>query len=355
MADVEYRHIAKRFGGVEVMSDLSLSIKHGEFVVLLGASGCGKTTLLRMTAGLETISGGELYIGGRLMNDVHPRDRNIAMVFQNYALYPTMKVFDNIAFSLQIKKLPKEEVRRKVEHAAALLNLSEYLERYPKELSGGQRQRVAMGRAMVREADVFLFDEPLSNLDAKLRAQMRVEIRQLHDRLGATTIYVTHDQIEAMTMADRIVLMKDGAIEQVGTPDELYDKPASRFAADFIGSPTMNFVSGEVVANGGAPVFVGAGFELSLPQGVSATPGQKLIGGMRPADLVLSNDGKIVGELLLSEKTGADLNLHLKIDGKDFVATASRDVALNPGDRVSLKLANEKLHIFDEETGKRIE
>ncbi|MBX2853630.1 MAG: sn-glycerol-3-phosphate ABC transporter ATP-binding protein UgpC [Rhodobacteraceae bacterium] len=354
MATVEYRNISKSFGSVEIMRDLSLSIAEGEFAVLLGASGCGKTTLLRMTAGLETISGGELLIGGALMNEVHPRDRNIAMVFQNYALYPTMKVFDNIAFSLEIKKLPKEEIRRRVEEAAAMLNLSDYLHRYPRELSGGQRQRVAMGRAMVRDAQVFLFDEPLSNLDAKLRAHMRFEIRQLHNQVGATTIYVTHDQIEAMTMADKIVLMKGGEIEQVGAPDELYDRPVSRFAADFIGSPTMNFIEGEVVANGAAPAFAAAGIKLDLPEALSAQPGQKVTCGVRPADLVLSGSGDIEGELVLAEKTGADLNLHLTVGGADFVATAPRGVEVKPGTAVRLAIAQEKMHLFDAETGRRL-
>ena len=354
MATVEYRNVAKSYGSVEVMRDLSLTINDGEFAVLLGASGCGKTTLLRMTAGLETIAAGDILIGGAVMNDVHPRDRNIAMVFQNYALYPTMKVFDNIAFSLQIKKLPKRDVRRKVEEAAALLNLSEYLERYPRELSGGQRQRVAMGRAMVRNAAVFLFDEPLSNLDAKLRAQMRFEIRRLHDRLGATTIYVTHDQIEAMTMADRIVLMKGGEIEQVGTPEELYDRPVSRFAADFIGSPTMNFVEGRAVSDGTALGFVGGGLELPLPGAIDARPGQSLVCGMRPADLALSEDGNVEGELVFAEKTGAELNLHLSIAGADFVATAPRDANVTAGETVRLHVVPEKLHLFDAETDRRL-
>ncbi len=354
MASVEYRGVAKSYGPVEVIRDLSLTIDHGEFVVLLGASGCGKTTLLRMTAGLETISGGEVHIGGVPMNEVHPRDRNIAMVFQNYALYPTMKVFDNIAFSLQIKKLPKDDVRRRVEEAAALLNLSDHLDRYPRELSGGQRQRVAMGRAMVRSAEVFLFDEPLSNLDAKLRAQMRFEIRRLHDRLGATTIYVTHDQIEAMTMADRIVLMKGGDIEQVGTPDELYDRPGSRFAADFIGSPTMNFIDGAAAASGTTLSFVGGGLELPLPSPSGAKPGQKLVCGMRPTDLTLDDAGDIEGKLVLAEKTGADLNLHLVIGGADFVATVPRDSMVTSGATVRLRVVPGKLHIFDSATGQRL-
>ena len=297
MATVEYRNICKSFGAIEVLHGVSLSIADREFTVLLGPSGCGKTTLLRMTAGLETITSGDLLMDGARVNDVHPRDRNIAMVFQNYALYPTMKVFGNIAFSLEIKKLPKDEVRRKVEAAAEALHLTDYLDRYPKELSGGQRQRVAMGRAMVRNPEVFLFDEPLSNLDAKLRARMRVEIRQLHARLGATTIYVTHDQIEAMTMADRIVLMKDGDIEQVGTPDELFDYPVSVYAADFIGSPSMNFIDAEISIESGAPMVRGEGVYLALPEGIAFETGQKVTCGLRPSDLTVSETGPFAGKL----------------------------------------------------------
>mgnify|MGYP006272299905 FL=1 len=354
MAEVEYRGICKRFGAVEVMRDLDLAVSEGEFAVLLGASGCGKTTLLRMTAGLETITDGALLIDGRRMNEVHPRDRNIAMVFQNYALYPTMTVFENIGFSLEIKKTPRAEIRRRVEEAAAVLNLSDFLERYPRELSGGQRQRVAMGRAMVRDASVFLFDEPLSNLDAKLRAHMRFEIRRLHDRLGTTTVYVTHDQIEAMTMADKIVLMRGGAIEQVGTPDDLYDRPLSRFAADFIGSPAMNFVDGTVEANGGAPAFIADGIHLALPSATAARPGQRLTCGVRPADLTLSEDGAIIGDLILAEKTGADLNLHLSVQGRDFVATAPRDAQLTPGAPVRLGVEPARVHLFDPDSGRRV-
>ncbi len=355
MATVAYRKIAKRFGSVEVMRDLSLTIEDGEFAVLLGASGCGKTTLLRMTAGLETITDGELLIDGHRMNEVHPRDRNTAMVFQNYALYPTMKVFENISFSLEIKKLPKDEIKKRVERAAAVLNLTDYLDRYPSELSGGQRQRVAMGRAMVRDAEVFLFDEPLSNLDAKLRAHMRFEIRRLHDRLGTTTIYVTHDQIEAMTMADKIVLMRGGAIEQVGTPDELYDRPVSRFAADFIGSPAMNFIDGGVEEAGAGLAFVAEGSHIPLPDGTTARGGQKLTCGIRPADLMLSAEGDIAGDLVLAEKTGADLNLHLTVAGNDFVATAPRDAPVAAGDSLRLRIDPDKAHLFDPESGRRID
>jgi multiple sugar transport system ATP-binding protein len=354
MATVQYRGIAKSYGAVQVMRDLSLDIADGEFTVLLGASGCGKTTLLRMTAGLETITAGDLLIDDVRMNEVHPRDRDIAMVFQNYALYPTMTVFDNIGFSLEIKKAPMAERKAKVEAAAEVLGLTDYLKRYPRELSGGQRQRVAMGRAMVREAKVFLFDEPLSNLDAKLRAQMRFEIRQLHDRLGTTTIYVTHDQIEAMTMADKIVLMKGGKIEQVGTPDELYDRPVSHFAADFIGSPAMNFLDGHLVEENGAAAFVAGGVRLSLPPGVTVKNGQKAICGVRPADVWLADEGAITGQLVLAEKTGADVQLHLSVAGQDFVATAPRDAPVKAGDVVSMGVPPEKVHLFDPETGGRL-
>ena len=349
MSSVEYRSLSKNFGTVEVIRDLSLKVADGEFAVLLGASGCGKTTLLRMTAGLETISSGDLFIAGNRMNELHPRDRNIAMVFQNYALYPTMKVFENIAFSLQINKVPPNEVRRRVEDAASILNLTEYLERYPRELSGGQRQRVAMGRAMVREAQVFLFDEPLSNLDAKLRAHMRVEIRQLHNRLGTTTIYVTHDQIEAMTMADKIVLMKEGNIEQVGEPDDLFDSPRTRFVADFIGTPSMNFIDGVVESDYGNNSFVADGVRIPVVD-VHATH-KEVSAGLRPTDIVIDANGPIVGQVMLSEKTGADVNLHVQTDCGTLISTVSRETSVNAGDKVQLAINPLKLHIFDRTTG----
>ncbi len=354
MAIVEYRNLVKNYGAVKILRDVSHATRDGEFTVLLGPSGCGKTTLLRMTAGLETISDGDLMIDGARMNDVHPRDRDIAMVFQNYALYPTMKVWDNIAFSLDVKRVPAPEVKRRVEAAAAILNLTDYLHRYPRELSGGQRQRVAMGRAMVREAKVFLFDEPLSNLDAKLRAHMRVEIRQLHERLGTTTIYVTHDQIEAMTMADRIVLMREGRIEQSGTPDELYDRPRSRYVADFIGSPAMNFLEGRIVADAGVPVFEAEGLRLTLPPGLAVRPGQEVSCGMRPSELTPDPAGEVAGRLTLAEKTGADQNLHIAIGAVDVVATVPRGVAVTPGDAVRLRIPPERLHFFDRDGGQRI-
>ncbi len=354
MANVEYSNVAKNFGSVAVIHDLSLLIANREFTVLLGPSGCGKTTLLRMTAGLESVTRGNILIDGERINDIHPRDRNIAMVFQNYALYPTMKVFDNIAFSLQVKKTPADLIKKKVEEAAAILNITDYLGRYPKELSGGQRQRVAMGRAMVRDAKVFLFDEPLSNLDAKLRAHMRLEIRQLHDRLHTTTIYVTHDQIEAMTMADKIVLMKAGEIEQVGTPDALYDRPASRYAADFIGSPSMNFLEAEIVVEEGRPVLRAAGVKLLLSAERNGLAAGKVTCGVRPPDMELDDAGAFEGKLVLAERTGADQNLHLAIGGENLVATVPRHAPVRQGAVTRLFVPQEKIHLFDRETGRRL-
>src|SRR3954447_4518169 len=254
MASVGLRGVRKSYGEVEVVHGVDLEIEDGAFVVLLGPSGCGKSTLLRMIAGLEPITHGEISIGGRVVNDLHPKDRNIAMVFQNYALYAHMKVFENMAFSMRLKKVPQAEIDKKVNWAAEILNLVPYLNRQPKQLSGGQRQRVAMGRAIVRDPSVFLFDEPLSNLDAKLRVQMRTEIKELHQRLKTTTVYVTHDQIEAMTMADVIVILRDGYIEQIGRPMEVYDNPVNLFVAEFIGSPTMNILHGEIEALDGKPI-----------------------------------------------------------------------------------------------------
>ena len=354
MATVEYRGVGKSFGAVRVMEGLSLDVADGEFVVLLGPSGCGKTTLLRMTAGLETIGEGEIAIGGRVVNAVHPRDRDIAMVFQNYALYPTMKVRDNIGFSLEVAGLKAPEVRARVEEAAAVLNLTDYLDRYPRELSGGQRQRVAMGRAMVRDARVFLFDEPLSNLDAKLRAHMRVEIRQMHDRLDTTTIYVTHDQIEAMTMADTIVLMHDGAIVQSGTPDDLYDRPASRYVAEFIGAPAINCLGGEIAEEGG-PVFRAPNVQVALPPGHARHVGRRVTCGIRPTDVQIDPDGAVRGRLTIAEKTGADMQLHLDVNGTEFVAVAPRRTQARAGEVMALGVDADKVHVFDAETGARID
>ncbi|WP_420348174.1 ABC transporter ATP-binding protein [Pelagibius sp.] len=354
MASVEYENVGKSFGPVRVMENISFTIADQRFVVLLGPSGCGKTTLLRMTAGLESIAEGEIRIGGARMNQVHPRDRDIAMVFQNYALYPTLKVYDNIAFSLQVRKHAKEEIRRQVEWAADLLNLSPYLDRYPKELSGGQRQRVAMGRALVRHPQVFLFDEPLSNLDAKLRGQMRYEIRRLHDRLQTTTIYVTHDQIEAMTMADDIVVMRDGNIEQIGTPEEIYDRPANCFVADFIGSPSINFLTGAVRAEGGSPVFQSGSVALPLPADCGASPGQSVVCGIRPVDVSVAPEGTVQGEVILVESTGAESHILLSADGQELRAVVQGRYRARPGDTCALDINPAALHLFDADSEKRI-
>ena len=355
MSSIQLRNVVKRYGAVDVVHGIDLDIEEGEFVVLLGPSGCGKTTTLRMIAGLEDVSDGQLSIGDRVVNTIAPKDRGVSMVFQNYALYPTMKVFENIAFSLRVKKAPEAEIRKKVEAAADVLNLTDYLDRYPRELSGGQRQRVAMGRAMVRDAKVFLFDEPLSNLDAKLRAHMRVEIRQLHERQGATTIYVTHDQIEAMTMADKIVLMRGGKVEQLGTPDELYDRPVSKYAADFIGSPSMNFIEGEVAVENGEPVFRAEGVAAPLPPGMAQYQGLRTIAGLRPSDLQPVENGAIHGRLMLAEKTGADQNLHVQAAGVDVVACAARTYPAHQGQTIALAIQPERVHLFDARTERRLD
>src|SRR5215207_2420775 len=307
MASVTVKQVRKAYGDLEVVHGLDLSIPDGAFVVLLGPSGCGKSTLLRMIAGLEPITSGE--IGGNVVNTLHPKDRNIAMVFQNYALYAHMTVFDNMAFSMQLKKLPKDEIRRKVEWAASILNLTPYLARYPRQLSGGQRQRVAMGRAIVRDPAVFLFDEPLSNLDAKLRVQMRTEIKELHQRLGTTTVYVTHDQIEAMTMADKIVVMHDGVVEQVGAPLELYDRPRNLFVTGFIGSPAMNFLPGKV----GADAFRTAdGTQWPLPPNGHARDDRDAVYGVRPEHLRLDPEG-IRATVQVVEPTGSETQVLLRV------------------------------------------
>ncbi|AHF87498.1 sugar ABC transporter ATP-binding protein (plasmid) [Rhizobium leguminosarum bv. trifolii WSM1689] len=354
MATVEYKHIGKAFGAFTIMRDISFLIEDHEFVVLLGPSGCGKTTLLRMTAGLESVTAGDLMISGRRVNDMHPRDRDIAMVFQNYALYPTMKVYENIAFSLEVAKLPPAEIKRRVEHAAEILNLTPYLQRYPKELSGGQRQRVAMGRAMVREAAVFLFDEPLSNLDAKLRAHMRTEIRQLHNRLKTTTIYVTHDQIEAMTMADKIVVMRAGKIEQIGTPDDVYDRPASKYVADFIGSSAINFLGGVVVADQGVPAAQTSAGLIRLDPALKVSVGQKVICGIRPTDVLVDPNGSVAARSLLVERMGHEAQLCCQGPEGQFLAIVDKSARFDEGAEVRFSIASEKVHVFDAATEDRI-
>ena len=355
MASVEYRSISKKFGPTAVLKEVSFSISDGSFVVLLGPSGCGKTTMLRMTAGLEKVTQGDILFSGQRINTVHPRDRNIAMVFQSYALYPQMKVYDNIAFSLQVRKMAPEQIRERVMEAAEILDLKPYLDRYPKALSGGQRQRVAMGRALVRHPQVFLFDEPLSNLDAKLRAQMRYEIRKIHDRLETTTIYVTHDQIEAMTMADEIVIMRDGVIEQIGTPDEVYDRPANTFVADFVGTPSINFLEGVVEASDERKSVRCADQLLPLPPNSAAAPGQAVTVGIRPLDMALDNASPLRGRVEFVENTGAERHIHVEFASRNIRIVSADRPDCQRDDRLGLHIPPERIHLFDNGTGQRID
>ena len=357
MATVSFSTVAKSFGTTKVLHGVSFDIKDGEFVVLVGPSGCGKSTLLRMLAGLEEITGGTIAIDGKVVNDVESKDRDIAMVFQSYALYPHMTVADNMAFSLKLRKADAKVMQERVAHASKILNLDPYLKRFPRELSGGQRQRVAMGRAIVRDPKVFLFDEPLSNLDAKLRVAMRAEIKALHQRLKTTTVYVTHDQVEAMTMADRIVVMQDGRIEQIGEPLELYDHPANLFVAQFIGSPAMNVVKGTVKRSSGtACVDMGDGVQWPLHQG-PGTDGQQVSYGVRPGDLSLTNasaPGAVVGEVVVVEPTGAETELLIQAGQAQLTLVTHGRPGVNPGDRVGLEVTPGKVHVFDQGTGNRL-
>src|SRR5262247_2994108 len=317
MASVTLSRVRKSFGNTEVVHGVDIAIADGEFCVLVGPSGCGKSTLLRMIAGLEDITDGEIAIGSRVVNRVPPKERDIAMVFQNYALYPHMTVFDNMAFSLKLAGRPREEMREKVAAAAKILGLTDFLDRYPRQLSGGQRQRVAMGRAIVRDPQVFLFDEPLSNLDAKLRVAMRTDIKELHQRLTTTTIYVTHDQIEAMTMADRIVVMHDGLVEQIGAPLDLYDRPQNLFVAGFIGSPAMNFLRGTVRANGAAAFEGVGGVRLPLATAPGGSDGRAVVYGVRPEHFVIADDGA-AAQVQVIEPTGSELQVVAKLGGEDI-------------------------------------
>ncbi|ATX66512.1 sn-glycerol-3-phosphate import ATP-binding protein UgpC [Roseinatronobacter bogoriensis] len=349
MASIFMDNLGKVYtGGVRAVTGVNLDIADGEMIVLVGPSGCGKSTLLRMVAGLETISEGSLKIGDRVVNNLEPADRDIAMVFQNYALYPHMTVYNNLAYGLKNRGFAKSEIQRRVNEAAQMLEIGQFLDRKPRQLSGGQRQRVAMGRALVREPAAFLFDEPLSNLDAKLRVQMRVEIRQLQKRLGTTSLYVTHDQLEALTMADRLVVLNGGQIEQVGTPMELYSRPATTFVAGFIGSPAMNMLSSEYLRG------------LVSAEALSHVPTQADLIGIRPEDLSLAapKDGEIslTGTLMLLEPAGAESHLHLRFDGHDDMIVARLphvpDVA--EGAKLTFSLPRGKLHPFDRASGKRM-
>ena len=346
MASVAIQTIRKAYGNLEVIHGVSTDIDDGEFVVLVGPSGCGKSTLLRMIAGLEEISGGTISIGDRVVNDVPPKQRNIAMVFQNYALYPHMTVAQNMGFSLKLGGVEKTEIKRKVEEAAAILTLENLLDRYPAQLSGGQRQRVAMGRAIVRNPEVFLFDEPLSNLDAKLRVHMRAEIKELHQRLKTTTVYVTHDQVEAMTMADRIVVMRDGVIEQVGTPLELYDRPRNSFVAGFIGSPAMNFLPG-TVANGR---FTGPG---GIAADAAGIRDGEVLCGVRPTRLLVA-EGGTTAEVKVIEPTGEETQVIARLGTDDLTLLSNQRLALRPGDRIGVAIAQDSAHYFDPASGLRL-
>ena len=350
MATVSVRAVRKAFGSTEILHGVDVEVDDGEFVILVGPSGCGKSTLLRMIAGLENITRGEIAIGGRVVNNVAPKERDIAMVFQNYALYPHMTVRENMAFSLTLLNAPKSVMDEKVGRAADILGLDPYLDRYPRQLSGGQRQRVAMGRAIVRDPQVFLFDEPLSNLDAKLRVQMRAEIKDLHQRLKTTTIYVTHDQIEAMTMADKIVVMNGGNVEQIGAPLELYDRPNNLFVAGFIGSPAMNFLQGEV--RGGA--FAMGAISLPLPDGGGgAAEGQKVIYGMRPEHLRLDAAG-VAATVHVTEPTGSETQVIMHLAGTQVVGAFRERIMEKPGQTLRIAPDPALVHLFDEQTGTRL-
>ncbi|WP_160122890.1 ABC transporter ATP-binding protein [Rhodovarius lipocyclicus] len=348
MAGVGIAQVRKNFGSTPILHGVSVDIQDGEFVVLVGPSGCGKSTLLRMIAGLENISGGEISIGGRVVNDMPPKDRDIAMVFQNYALYPHMTVFDNMAFSMKLAKAPREVMEREVGRAARILGLEALLGRYPRQLSGGQRQRVAMGRAIVRNPQVFLFDEPLSNLDAKLRVQMRSEIKELHQRLKVTTVYVTHDQIEAMTMADKIVVMEHGHIRQAGPPLELYDRPANLFVAGFIGSPAMNLVRGEIV---GGLFHAPCGAALPLPPGV--THQGPVWYGIRPEHLRLDPEG-IAATVQVVEPTGSETQVMMRVGEMALTGAFRERVSAKPGEILRIMPDTALVHLFDKETGQRV-
>lgn len=356
MADVSLRNVYKSFGDVEVIHGVSLDIQDHEFVVFVGPSGCGKSTLLRLVAGLEDVSGGEISIGGDRVEHLPPAKRGIAMVFQSYALYPHMTVYENMSFGLKLAKAPKAEIDRRVREAADILQINEYLQRKPKELSGGQRQRVAIGRAIVREPKVFLFDEPLSNLDAKLRVQMRIELTKLHQRLNATMIYVTHDQVEAMTMADKIVVLRDGYVEQVGAPLDLYRNPANLFVAGFIGSPAMNFMEGKItsLSDASVEVEVAGGMKVQMPCRPSegAQTGAPVTLGVRPEHLNPDGEGQsqIEGEVFAVERLGGETYLYVRAAGnREMTVHASGDKMVAAGERIQIGLTFESCHLFNQQ------
>ena len=355
MATIRFNNIDKHFGKTQVLHGVDFDIADGEFVVLVGPSGCGKSTLLRMLAGLEEITAGEISIDGRVINDLDSKDRDIAMVFQSYALYPHMTVRDNMAFSLKLRKASASEIERHVDNAARILNLGQLLDRYPRELSGGQRQRVAMGRAIVRDPKVFLFDEPLSNLDAKLRVAMRAEIKSLHHRLKTTTVYVTHDQIEAMTMADRIVVLRDGHVEQIGTPLQLFDRPVNQFVAQFIGSPSMNLIAG-VIKRTSAGDFVDSIGHLWPVTGLAgAQDGRGVALGIRPTDLRIgASTGGVQGQVVVVEPTGAETEVVVEIGGQHLVAVHPGRIEARPNTMIHVDVNPSSGHVFDQASGARL-
>jgi multiple sugar transport system ATP-binding protein len=353
MAAVNIAGVHKWFGTTHVIRGVDVAIADGEFCVLVGPSGCGKSTLLRMIAGLEEIGEGEIVIGGTVVNRVPPKERDIAMVFQNYALYPHMTVRDNMSFALRLAGRPKADIEQRVARAAEILGLGALLDRYPRQLSGGQRQRVAMGRAIVRNPQVFLFDEPLSNLDAKLRVQMRTEIKELHQRLKTTTVYVTHDQVEAMTMADRIVVMHDGVVEQVGSPLELYDRPANIFVAGFIGSPSMNLLKGTIRLNGGPSFQTDGGVSLPLAGAPSGADGRPAIYGIRPEHITLGG-AAVRAEVSVIEPTGSETQVFAKLGDQKIVGVFRERIAARPGEMLPVTPDPGAVHLFDVSTGQRL-
>ena len=354
MATVGLSGVRKSFGAVEVIHGLDIGIRDGEFVILVGPSGCGKSTLLRMIAGLEDINDGTVSIGGRVVNNLTPKERNIAMVFQNYALYPQMTVAQNLGFSLEISGASKATIQSKVESTAEILGLAPLLLRKPSQLSGGQRQRVAMGRAIVRDPDVFLFDEPLSNLDANLRVQMRAEIKALHQRLGSTIVYVTHDQIEAMTMADRIVVLRSGVVEQIGTPMELYESPANIFVASFLGSPSMNFLKGRLGGEGGPSLILSGDCQLRLHALPGGRIGERVVLGIRPQDIVEDKAKGTAATIILVEPTGADTLVTAALADERLTCVLPANVDKAVGDEIRLSFTTPNAHFFDPESEARL-
>jgi len=354
MASVSIQNVRKSFDALQIIKDVSVDIADGEFVILVGPSGCGKSTLLRMLAGLESISDGKIFIGERLVNHVAPKDRDVSMVFQNYALYPHMSVAKNMGFALRLQGVPQAEIAAKVANAAEILGLGQLMERLPRQLSGGQRQRVAMGRAIVREPKVFLFDEPLSNLDAKLRVQMRGEIKALHQRLGTTIVYVTHDQIEAMTMADKIVVLREGLVEQIGSPLDLYDRPANIFVAEFIGSPSMNILQGCIVIKDGAPAFVmDDGTRIALPIAPPHADGRRIALGMRPEHLVIDEQGFPI-QITLVEPTGSETHIMSRLGSSTLTGVFRERLHSRPGDTLHVSVAAKHIHFFDAQSSLRL-